>query len=121
VKITYDADKISYEELLDIYWHNIDPFNDKGQFCDYGPEYRTQIFTMNEAQAKAANKSKLAVQKQLGKTPVTKITSATTFYPAEDYHQDYKHKNPTAYARYRFGCGRDKTSEKIWGADAPKH
>lgn len=121
VKVTYDPAKISYEKLLDIYWHNVDPFNDKGQFCDYGPEYRSEIFTLNEAQAKAANDSKLAVEKKLGKTPVTVIKPAVEFYPAEEYHQDYKKKNPEAYKRYRIGCQRDKISEKIWGAEAPKH
>jgi len=114
VKITYDPSKVTYDQLLKIYWHNVDPFNDRGQFCDYGPEYRTEIFTTNEAQVKTAESTKADVAKQLGKTPVTKILPATAFYPAEEYHQQYEKKNPIAYARYRLGCGRDRTTESIW-------
>ena len=115
VKVTYDPAKISYDELLDIYWHSIDPFENRGQFCDFGPQYRPGIYTNDKAQVKAAQNSKAVVAKQLGKDVATQISPATTFYPAEDYHQDYKRKNPEAYNRYRIGCGRDTAKAQIWG------
>ena len=114
VKIEYDPKKISYDQLLSIFWRNVDPFNDHGQFCDNGPEYRSQIFTSNEEQVRAAHASKLAVEKRLNKKTLTPIVPASTFYVAEEYHQNYKHKNPVQYGRYRIGCGRDRQIEAIW-------
>jgi peptide-methionine (S)-S-oxide reductase len=119
VKIAYDPQKISYGELLKIYWYNVDPFNASGQFCDSGPEYRAEIFTTSKAQEKAAADSKTRVAEQLGQTPVTQILPAGKFYPAEEYHQDYKNKNPIQYGLYRAGCGRDRTTAKIWGDKRP--
>ena len=115
VKITYDPAKVSYQQLLKIYWHNADPFNAEGQFCDSGSEYRSEIFTTSDSQNEVANQSFTDVSKQLGKTPVTKIVPAQTFYPAEDYHQHFEQKNPIQYALYRNGCGRDSTTRTVWG------
>jgi peptide-methionine (S)-S-oxide reductase len=115
VKIVYDPDKTTYDKLLAVYWHNVDPFNATGQFCDNGPEYRTEIFTTSAAQEKAAHASMDNVETRLKRKPVTKIMPAAVFYPAEDYHQHYEKKNPAQYAAYRLGCGRDRTTESIWG------
>ena len=120
VKIEYDPAKVSYEKLLSVFWHNIDPGNSTGQFCDTGPQYRTGIFFTDEAQKKEAEVSKAALAKS-GKLPgpvVTEILPATEFYPAEDYHQDYYVKSKAKYEFYRQGCGRDARLKVIWGAAA---
>jgi peptide-methionine (S)-S-oxide reductase len=119
VKVTFDPAKISYAKLLEIYWHNIDPFSSEGQFCDRGHQYRSAIFWADDAQKKAAEDSKRAVEKQLGKKVVTEIVAATPFWPAEDYHQDFYKKNPVRYYSYRAGCGRDARLKEVWGAQAP--
>jgi peptide-methionine (S)-S-oxide reductase len=115
VLIEYDSDKVSYQQLLDIYWKNVDPFDARGQFCDKGPQYRAAIFTMNDEEKKTAAKSKTALQEKLkGKAKiVTEILPAKKFYAAEDYHQDYYLKNPIRYKYYRYGCGRDKRLEQV--------
>ena len=116
VQIVYDPQRVSYSELLEVYWRNIDPTNDKGQFCDYGSQYRSEIFYHDAEQQQLANKSKadLEQQKPFKEPVVTQITAASTFWPAEDYHQDYYKKNPVRYKFYRFGCGRDKRLEELW-------
>ncbi len=115
VQIEYDSSKVSYQQLLNVYWKNIDPFDARGQFCDKGPQYRAAIFTMNDEEKELANKSKSALQAKLnGKaTVVTEILPAKKFYAAEDYHQDYYIKNPVRYKYYRYGCGRDKRLEQV--------
>ncbi len=115
IKIDYDPDKVSYEQLLDVFWKNIDPFDAKGQFCDKGPQYRAAIFYKNEEQKQLAVKSKNELQEKLGKEKsiVTQILPAKEFYPAEDYHQDYYQHNPLRYKYYRFACGRDNRLEEI--------
>ena len=115
IKIEYDPDKVSYEKLLDVYWMNVDPFDDRGQFCDKGPQYRAAIFTNYKEEKELATKSKNALQKKLkGKaTIVTEILPAKKFYAAENYHQDYYKKNPIRYKYYRHGCGRDKRLEQV--------
>lgn len=118
VKVTYDPAKISYAKLLEIYWHNVDPFSAGGQFCDRGNQYRSAIFVANAEQKKAAEESKKAVEKQLGKPVVTEIVMNSEFWPAEDYHQDFYKKNPTRYYSYRAGCGRDARLKEVWGAQA---
>ncbi|WP_279481201.1 peptide-methionine (S)-S-oxide reductase MsrA [Aureimonas sp. SK2] len=118
VKVTYDPAKISYDQLLQAYWHSIDPTDAGGQFCDRGDSYRTAVFAMNDAQRKAADASKSAVQKELGRTVATAVLPAAQFYPAEDYHQDYAQKNPGHYKRYRIGCGRDAAVKAVWGDKA---
>jgi len=115
IEITYDPRKISYDRILDTYWHNVDPFTPYGQFCDNGPQYRTAIFVHDDAQRSAAEASKLKIEQDQKKKVVTLILPASTFYPAEDYHQDYAKKNPFRYGLYRKGCGRDDLLEKIWG------
>jgi peptide-methionine (S)-S-oxide reductase len=122
VEITYDPKKIGYEKLLDVFWHNVDPTDSGGQFCDRGDQYRSEIFYHNDTQKRLAEESKAALEKSKPfKRPiVTKIVAATTFYPAEGYHQEYYKKNPLRYKFYRYGCGRDKRLEQLWGK-APEH
>ena len=118
VKIEFDPAKISYSQLLDIFWRNIDPTVKDQQFCDHGSQYRSEIFYLNEEQKELAEKSKAELEKTKPfKEPiVTAITPASTFYPAEEYHQDYHNKNPIRYKYYRWGCGRDKRLEELWGS-----
>lgn len=115
MQVTYDPAKIAYEDLLPVFWRNIDPFDDGGQFCDRGSQYRSGIFYQDEEQKRLAEESKAKYEEMLGQTIVTEITPASTFYPAEDYHQDYYDKNPVRYKFYRWNCGRDQRLEEIWG------
>ncbi|USD20739.1 peptide-methionine (S)-S-oxide reductase MsrA [Microbulbifer variabilis] len=115
VQVKYDANKVSYSELLNIFWHNVDPFDAGGQFCDRGDQYRAEIFYGNEEEKKLAEESKKKVEAELGKKVVTQIKPAATFYPAEAYHQDYYQRNPLRYKYYRFRCGRDQRLEEVWG------
>ena len=117
VEVSYDPAQVTYQELLDVYWRQVNPTDSGGQFCDRGSQYRPAIFYHNEEQKKIAEQSKEALGKS-GKyqKPVTaEIIAAATFYPAEEYHQDYYKKNPLQYKFYRFKCGRDQFLEKIWG------
>ena len=122
VQVLYDPKKVSYEKLLDIFWHNIDPTVTNRQFCDVGSQYRTGIFVQGDEQQKAAEASKVALEKSkpFKEAIVTPITAATAFWPAEEYHQDYYKKNPVRYKFYRFNCGRDQRLTEIWGS-APEH
>lgn len=117
VQIVYDPQQISYEKLLDVFWHNIDPTTADQQFCDRGNQYRSEIFYHNDEQKQLAESSKAALDKNKPfKEPiVTQVSKASTFYAAEDYHQDYYKKNPIRYRYYRHGCGRDKRLEQLWG------
>ena len=123
VQIVYDPGKISYEKLLDVFWHNIDPTVKNRQFCDIGSQYRSAIFYHTEEQKALARKSKETLEKTKPfKGPiVTEITPASEFYPAEEYHQHYYKKNPIRYKYYRYGCGRDQRLEQLWGKDAGGH
>lgn len=117
VEISYDPERITYAELLDVFWRNIDPLDAKGQFCDKGPQYLSGIFVSSEEERAAAQKSKAELE-QSGVLPgkiVTEILNASEFYPAETYHQDYYQKNPIRYKFYRNGCGRDKRLNTLWG------
>ncbi len=120
VQVIYDPKRISYEKLLDVYWHNIDPTTLNRQFCDAGNQYRTAIFYFNETQKRLAELSKKALEKSKPfKGPiVTEIVPAGVFYPAEEYHQHYYRKNPIRYRFYRQGCGRDKRLKELWGSAA---
>ena len=120
VRIVYDPQKISYQQLLDVFWKNIDPTTPDRQFCDTGSQYRSGIFYHDDTQKQAAEESlrKLKQTKPFPEPVVTEITAAGAFYPAEDYHQDYYQKNPLRYTYYRFACGRDKRLEQLWGDSA---
>lgn len=116
-EITYDPSKISYEQLLQVYWHNIDPTQKDGQFCDRGSQYRSAIFTLNDAQKRAAEASKAKLEQDprfRGKI-ATQIAPAGKFYPAEEYHQNYCKVNPLRYKSYAAGCGRAARLKEIWG------
>ena len=120
VQVIDDPKKVSYEKLLEVFWVNIDPTVKDRQFCDSGTQYRTGIFVHDEAQRKAAEASKAAIEKSRPfKEPiVTPVETAGAFYPAEDYHQDYYRKNPVRYDFYRKGCGRDARLKQLWGDKA---
>jgi methionine-S-sulfoxide reductase len=115
--ITYDPSRLDYKQILEYFFHHIDPTNDQGQFCDYGSQYRPVIFYQDEAQHKIAEETlKEISQNKPFKDPVkVDIIEASKFYPAEDYHQDYYKKNPIRYKYYRFSCGRDSRVEELWG------
>ena len=117
VEVLYDPRKISYAELLDVFWHNVDPVTANRQFCDAGSQYRSAIFYHDEEQKRLAEASKAALERsgKLGKPIVTEIVPAGQFYPAEQYHQDYYLKNPLRYKFYRYSCGRDRRLEELWG------
>jgi len=117
IQVEYDSSKISYDKLLNVYWKNVDPTNSQGQFADLGPQYQPVIFVHNEAQKKAAEASRkaLADSHKFNRPIVVKIVSASTFYPAEGYHQCYYKKQPTQYERYKKGSGRADFIEKNWG------
>ena len=117
MQITYAPSVISYEKLLEVYWHNIDPTNGNGQFCDTGNQYRAGIFYHNEEQKRLAEQSKTLLEKNKKFTGsiMTFIAAATEFYPAEDYHQNFSRKNPLTYKFYRFTCGRDNRLNELWG------
>lgn len=119
VEISYDPDKVSYEQLLNHYWVNVDPFDDGGQFCDRGPSYLSAIFVADERERSLAEQSKREVEAQFpDQQVVTPILDAATFYPIkgeESYHQDYYKNNPVRYNFYRWNCGRDQRLKKIWG------
>ena len=117
LQVVFDHEKISYAELLDVFWKNIDPFATNRQFCDSGDQYRSGIYYLDQEQEKAARLSLLHLEetKTIDKPVVTEIVAASTFYPAEDYHQDYYIKNPLRYKFYRYSCGRDQRLEELWG------
>ena len=120
--MTYDPAKISYQDLLDYYWIHIDPFDDKGQFCDKGHSYLSAIFVANDNERKLAEQSRQKVAEQFpDKKIVTAILNASEFYPIkgdESYHQDYYKNNPIRYKFYRYRCGRDSRLQEIWGTKA---
>jgi peptide-methionine (S)-S-oxide reductase len=120
VQIVYDPTRVSYEKLLNIFWHNIDPTSKDRQFCDAGHQYRGAIFYHNEEQRRLALQSKSLLEKnKTFKEPVvTEIVKTTEFYPAEDYHQHYYKKNPIRYKFYRYRCGRDQRLKELWGSAA---
>jgi peptide-methionine (S)-S-oxide reductase len=118
VQITYDPRRISYAQLLDVFWHNIDPSQSNGQFCDHGTQYRCAIFYRDSSEKRLAEASKrtLETTPQRFKGPiVTQIVAAGEFWPAEEYHQDFYRKDPVRYQSYRLGCGRDRRLVQLWG------
>ena len=119
VRVIYDPAKTSYESLLDMFWHGVDPTQADGQFCDHGSQYRTAIFFHGTEQKRAAEESKKRVEEKLKTKVATGIVAAGIFYPAEAHHQDYARRNPAQYDLYRKGCGRDELLKQIWGV-APR-
>lgn len=117
IQVAYDPTRVTYDQLLEVFWHNVDPLDGGGQFCDRGNQYRTAIFFANEEQKRAAVESKRRLQDsgRLKGDVVTPIVPFEAFYPAEDYHQDFYRKNPARYKMYRFGCGRDRRLVALWG------
>jgi peptide-methionine (S)-S-oxide reductase len=118
VEVQYDPAKVTYEQLLDAFWRNVDPFDSAGQFCDKGSSYKSAIFTGGEAEQRAAEATRAGVAQRLSMPVATEVLPEKTFYPAEDYHQDYYTKNPAQYKFYKFGCGRAQRLEEIWGEPA---
>jgi len=117
VEVTYNPQVISHSEVLDFFWRHIDPTRDDGQFCDRGPQYRPAIFYKNNIEKEAILKSAAQIEKiKTFKAPLkVEFIQASTFYPAEDYHQDYYKKNPLRYKYYRYACGRDARIDELWG------
>jgi peptide-methionine (S)-S-oxide reductase len=117
VRVVYDPERVAYERLLDVFWHNIDPLDPGGQFCDRGSSYKSAIFAVDADQRSAAEASKAALDAsdRFDRAIATPVLDAGPFYPAEEYHQDYYRKNPVRYAYYRFRCGRDGRLEALWG------
>lgn len=122
IEVTYNPEKISYQNLLDYYWVNIDPFDARGQFCDKGFSYLSAIFVGNDKEKMLAEESRKKVAKQFpGKKVITPVLKASTFYPIkgeESYHQNYAKNNPVRYNVYRWNCGRDQRLKQVWGDKA---
>lgn len=117
VQVVYDPTQVSYDTLLDVFWKNVDPVDDRGQFCDQGSQYESRIFVHDDQQQALAEQSKaeLSTLEKFEEAPiVTAIEPAQTFYPAEDYHQDYYLKHPLRYKYYRTACGRDRRLAEVW-------
>jgi len=117
VEVVYDPAKVSYQKLLDAFWHNVDPVTPNAQFCDHGSQYRSAVFFQTDEEKRAADASRQALeQSNRFKEPiVTQIVMASQFYLAEEYHQDYYKKNPVRYKFYKYNCGRAKRLEALWG------
>ena len=117
VEVRYDPAKVSYTQLLEAFWRNIDPVTPDAQFCDHGNQYRAAIFYQGEAEKRAAEESRQAIEqsKRFSTPIVTQLTAASDFYPAEEYHQDFYKKNPVRYKFYKFTCGRAQRLETLWG------
>lgn len=114
IKVTYDPRQISYPQLVDAFFHHIDPTDPNGQICDRGPSYRTAVFVADPAEKAAAEQVKAQVARALGHPVATMVLPAGTFWMGEDYHQDYARKNPINYNAYRVGCGRDARLRAVW-------
>ena len=116
IEVTYDPSVISYQQLLDLFWISVDPFDNAGQFCDKGFSYRSAVFPGNAEELALVEQSLAAVQARFpGQRVYTEVREAGRFWPVEEYHQDYYLKNPVRYKYYRWNCGRDQRLEEIWG------
>jgi peptide-methionine (S)-S-oxide reductase len=117
VEVLFDPTKVTYAQLLDVFWKNIDPLVLNQQFCDIGPQYRSAIYYHDEEQKRLAEDSKKAIEQsgRFKRPIVTEITAAAEFYPAEEYHQDYYKKNPIRFKFYKFSCGREQRLAELWG------
>lgn len=122
VQVVFDPAKVTYAQLLDVFWHNVDPLTKDRQFCDTGNQYRSAIFFQGEEQRRLAEGSKQQLERsgRFREPIVTEVVPAGPFYPAEDYHQEYYRKNPVRYHFYRWNCGRDQRLQQLWG-QAPAH
>jgi peptide-methionine (S)-S-oxide reductase len=118
VKVTYDPARITYAQLVDRFYHNIDPTDPRGQICDTGPSYMTAVFAGTAEERAVAEAAKAKYAKQLGAKITVATRNAAPFWNAEGYHQDFAKKNPAHYERYRVGCGRDQALRVVWGAQA---
>jgi peptide-methionine (S)-S-oxide reductase len=118
VEVQYDPAKVDYGTLLDTFWHNIDPFDPIGQFCDKGESYKSAVFVATDEERRLGESTKEAISAKFGQTVATEILPEETFYPAEDYHQDFYQHNPARYKYYKWGCGRAQRLEEIWGKPA---
>lgn len=114
VQVVYDSTRLSFAQLLEVFWRNIDPLAPNRQFCDSGTQYRSAIFYHNEEQRRLAEASKQRLAGRFSQPIVTEIVPLQTFYPAEEYHQDFYKKNPLRYKAYRSGCGRDRRLQELW-------
>lgn len=117
VEVSYDPAKVSYQRLLDTFWRNVDPVTPNAQFCDHGSQYRSAVFFGTEEEQRLAEESKSSIERseRLSAPIVTQLLKASTFYPAEEYHQEYYKKNPVRYKYYKFSCGRAQRLEALWG------
>ena len=117
IEVTYDPTKVTYQKLLDSFWRNIDPVTPNAQFCDHGTQYRAAVFYSTDEEKRLAeeSKSKIEQSKRLPVPIVTQLVQASTFYQAENYHQDYYKKNPLRYKYYKYSCGRAQRLEALWG------
>lgn len=115
VRVVYDPSVVTYDQLLDVFWKNVDPFDAEGQFCDKGSSYRGAIFPATAEETAAAEASRRAVAERFGRPVATAVIAASAFYDAEAYHQDYYLKNPQTYAFYKWRCGRAQRLEELWG------
>lgn len=120
IRVVYDPARVSYARLLEVFWHNVDPTQDDGQFCDRGRQYRTAIFVATAEERRLATESRDRVARELSAEIVTEIRDASAFWEAEGYHQDFYRRNPLRYSSYRAGCGRDRRLRELWG-DAAGH
>ena len=120
VQVIYDPSVVSFDTLLQVYWHNVDPLDDTGQFCDRGSPYRPAIFVRTAEERAAAEATKAQLADRFADPVVVPVLDAAPFYAAEDYHQDFYRTNPGHYQRYRTGCRRDARLEQLWG-DAAGH
>ena len=117
IEITFDPSKVTYKQLLDVFWRNVDPTTPNAQFCDHGNQYRTAIFYHDENQKQLIEESKQRIEssKNFPESIVTEIAPVSVFYTAEEYHQDFYTKNPIRYKYYKWNCGRAKRLEQLWG------
>jgi peptide-methionine (S)-S-oxide reductase len=115
VEVVFDPSRVTYEKLVEVFWENIDPLAENGQFCDRGEQYRTAIFVHDDAQKRIAEESKRRVEEKLKAKVATQVVAASPFYPAEESQQDYSKRNALAYRRYVKDCGREGLLEQIWG------
>ena len=118
VEVVYDPSVVSYDTLLQVYWHNVDPLDDGGQFCDRGEPYRPALFVDTPAEREAAEATKAQLEERFGQPVVVPVLDSAPFYAAEDYHQDFYRTNPARYQSYRLGCRRDARLDELWGESA---